>query len=225
MTSGGSQRMQRCPHPRVRGAGFIAERGAECDAPCTVGVSREQVGTALRRLAQDLIAERRRAAACSRITSCGPSSSVWSARSASRSALPWTRRRQPDHDRAAGDADRVAGARDPGERPRSHRGGGAPSQPLTARIRSARVRRRRLRAAVRRASPDRVQLAADARTDPAGHVDLAGHVRPEAARAARPLLSRVARPDPDPDRTRDRGAHRGQLPAQRGVRIRGGAVG
>ena len=55
--------MQRCPHPRVRGAGFIAERGAGCEAPRTVGVSREQVGTALRRLAQDLIAERRRAAA------------------------------------------------------------------------------------------------------------------------------------------------------------------
>jgi hypothetical protein len=31
-----------------------------------VGVSREQVGTALRRLAQDLIAERRRAAALER---------------------------------------------------------------------------------------------------------------------------------------------------------------
>ena len=47
----------------MRGAGFIAERDAGCDAPRTVGVSREQVGTALRRLAQDLIAERRRAAA------------------------------------------------------------------------------------------------------------------------------------------------------------------
>jgi hypothetical protein len=58
--------MQRCPHPRVRGAGFIAARGAGCEAQRTVGVSREQVGTALRRLAQDLIAERRRVAVLER---------------------------------------------------------------------------------------------------------------------------------------------------------------
>ena len=57
---------QRCAHPRGRGARFIVARGAGCDAPLTVGVSREQVGTALHRLAQDLIAERRRTAALER---------------------------------------------------------------------------------------------------------------------------------------------------------------
>ena len=50
----------------MRGAGLIVERGGGCESPATVGVSREQVGTALRRLAQDLMAERRRAAALER---------------------------------------------------------------------------------------------------------------------------------------------------------------
>ena len=54
--------VQQCRHPLGRGARFIVRRRAGCDAPHTVGVSREQVGSALRRLAQDLIEERRRVA-------------------------------------------------------------------------------------------------------------------------------------------------------------------
>jgi hypothetical protein len=49
-----------------------------------------------------------------------------------------------------------------------------------------------------------------------GDVDLAGHVRPEAPRAAREIVSRLTRPNTDPDRAGHHGADRGQLRAECG---------
>jgi len=55
--------VQRCAHALFPGAGFIVAIGRPCHARPTVDeVSGEQLGTALRRLVQELVSERRRVA-------------------------------------------------------------------------------------------------------------------------------------------------------------------
>ena len=103
----------------------------------------------------------------------------------------------------------------------SNRGGDPPPEPLAADLRAARVRRRRVRDAVRRTQAARDQLAAHARADPPCDVDLAGDVRSQGSRAARQIVHRAPRPGSDPDRPADHRDHRRELLPQRRVRLRG----
>ena len=65
-----------------------------------------------------------------------------------------------------------------------------------------------------------LELAAHARPDPAGDVDLGRDARLEGTRPARQVVPRADRPDPDPDRARDRCGHRCELLPERRVRLR-----
>jgi hypothetical protein len=55
--------VQRCTHPRITGVGALADPVDRCDARLAMReVSGERVGSALRRLAEDLVAARRQVA-------------------------------------------------------------------------------------------------------------------------------------------------------------------
>ena len=114
----------------------------------------------------------------------------------------------------------AARCRNPRQR-RAHGRGGDPSAGQNQKDpRPAGPGCRRPGHAVRRASPARHELAADAGPGPARHVDLGRDRRPEGARPARQGIRRHPRAD-RPGAVRRRGAdhHRRVLP-QRGVRLR-----
>ena len=87
-------------------------------------------------------------------------------------------------------------------------------------LRTAGLHDRRARPAPRRAQAAADQLAADGRADPPRRLDLAGDVRPQAPRSARPLLPRHPKRGPDPDRARDHRHHDRELLPERRVRLR-----